>query len=139
MARSRGFSLIELMIVVAVIAVLASLAIPSYLRYGYRARRVDGQQLLLTIANAEERYYATTNQYTTDVTQIGFTGTAATSNDGYYSATLAASGTSTQAYTATATPQGAQKNDVCGALSIDNTGNKQPNASSSLNTNGTCW
>lgn len=139
MERSRGFSLIELMVVVAIIAVLASLAVPAYLRYGYRARRVDGQQLLLTIANAEERYYAVNNQYTTDVTQIGFATSPAASNNGYYLATLATTGTSTQAYTATAAPQGNQAKDVCGSLTIDNTGNKTPNASSPLNTNGTCW
>ena len=142
MARSRGFTLIELMIVVAIIAILAAIAVPAYQRYGYRARRVDGQQLLLTIANAEERYYAVNNQYTTDVTKIGFTGTSAVSNNGYYSATItpASGSTSAQTYLAKAAPQGAQSNDVCGSLSIDNTGNKQPDTSNAtLNSNGNCW
>lgn len=142
MARSRGFTLIELMIVVAIIAILAAIAVPAYQRYGYRARRVDGQQLLLTIANAEERYYAVYNQYTTDVTKIGFTGTSAVSSDGYYSATIgpASGSTSAQTYKATAEPQGVQSTDVCGSLSIDNTGDKQPDTSSAtLNSNGKCW
>jgi type IV pilus assembly protein PilE len=141
MARSRGFTLIELMIVVAIIAILAAVAIPAYMRYAYRARRVDGQQLLLTIANAEERYYAVNNQYTTSVTNIGYTSGTATSNEGYYTATIApATGsTSAQTFLATAAPQGAQSNDVCGSLSIDNAGNKLPNASSNLNSNGNCW
>jgi len=140
MTRSRGFTLIELMIVVAVIAIIAAIAIPNYLRYGYRARRVDGQQMLLTIANAEERYYATNNQYTLDATQIGFASKTPASNDGYYIAGLAAASTSGQAYTATATPTGSQTHDACGPLSIDNTGTKLPSASqTAYNTNGNCW
>ncbi|WP_333677842.1 type IV pilin protein [Dyella sp.] len=142
MARSRGFTLVELMIVVAIIAILAAIAVPAYLRYGYRARRVDGQQLLLTIANAEERYYAVNNQYTTDPTKIGFSTTPAVSNNGYYSATItpASGSTSAQTYLATATPQSSQANDVCGPLSIDNTGAKLPSTSNTtLNSNGNCW
>ena len=79
MTRSRGFTLIELLIVVAIIAVLAAIAIPAYQRYTYRARRGDGQQLLQSIAIAEERWYATHNQYGS-LAQIGFgTGTTAPS------------------------------------------------------------
>lgn len=142
MARSRGFTLVELMIVLAIIAILAAIAVPAYTRYVYRARRVDGQQLLLTIANAEERYYAVNNKYTTDPTQIGFTGSSAVSNHGYYLATLtpASGSTSAQTYLAKASPQGVQSGDVCGSLSIDNTGNKQPDTTNAaLNSNGNCW
>ena len=142
MARSRGFTLIELMIVVAVIGILTVIALPSYMRYGYRARRVDGQQLLLTIANAEERYYSVNNQYTTNGTLIGFSTTTPASNDGYYTATIspAPGSTSAQTYLATAAPQGSQLKDACGSLSIDNTGNKLPSTSNATyNTNGSCW
>ena len=137
MTRSRGFTLIELLIVVAIIAILAAIAIPAYSRYSYRSRRVDGKDLLLRIANAQERYYATANAYG-GLTDIGFDNPAI-SEKGFYSVTVVAS-SSSQAFVATATPVGGQANDVCGPLTIDNAGVKRPDpASASSNSNGSCW
>ena len=141
MKRVSGFTLIELMIVVAVIAILSAIAVPAYLRYGYRARRPDGQQLLLTIANAEERYYSTNNQYTKDVTELGYPSSPAVSEKGYYQVTVTTAD-SGQTYTATAapTPGDSQVGDACGDLSITNTGDKQPDSTkTSANSNGSCW
>ncbi|HVX56287.1 MAG TPA: type IV pilin protein [Candidatus Saccharimonadales bacterium] len=138
MMRTRGFTLLELMIVVGIIALLAAIAYPAYVRYGYRARRVDGQELLLRIANAQERYYATNNKYG-DLDDIGFTD--ATSEKGYYTANIPASAsTSSQAFTVEAIPQGNQAGDACGHLSIDDKGDKLPDASNAAaNSNGNCW
>lgn len=139
MARERGFTLIELMIVVVIIAILAAIAIPAFGRYAFRAHRVDGQELLLRIANAQERFYATNNHYGS-LADVGFAAPV-NSEKGYYVATTnpASASTSTQTYTATATPQGAQAKDACGALTIDNTGVKAPGSASPLNSNGSCW
>lgn len=139
--RQRGFSLIELMVVLAIIAILAAIAIPSYGRYAFRARRPDGQELLLRIANAQERYYATNNHYGS-LTDLGFND--ANSEKGYYLAAfdpdIAAGSTSAQTYTAKVTPQGAQANDVCGALTINDAGVKTPLATSASSAiNGNCW
>ncbi|WP_147281657.1 type IV pilin protein [Dyella solisilvae] len=142
MSRNLGFTLIELMIVVAIVAVLAAVAIPAYGRYAYRARRVDGQTLLLHIAQAQERYYAVSHHYG-DLGDLGFGGAAAvTSKAGHYQAevTLQDIHGVGQGYVATATPQGVQVKDACGALSMDNTGQRSPDASrESLNINGRCW
>lgn len=132
MRRQSGFTLLELMIVVAVIAILMAIAIPSYLRYGYRARRPDGQELLLRIANAQERFYSTENRYGS-LTEVGFEDPAI-SEKSYYSVTLPAVSSTT--FTATAAPQSDQAKDDCGSLSIDSVGNK---TSSGSTTNGTCW
>ena len=140
MARVKGFTLLELMIVVVIIAILAAIAIPAYGRYAFRAHRVDGQELLLRIANAQERFYATNNKYgaLSGTTGLGFNDPAI-SEKGYYSVASVVS-SSSQAFVATATPVGAQANDVCGALSIDNTGTKLPAATDTThNTNGNCW
>lgn len=139
MQRKRGFTLIELMVVVAIIAILAAIAVPAYGRYAFRARRADGQELLLRIANAQERHYATFNRYGS-LADIGFA-SPAPSEKGFYnvSVTIPASSGS-QAYTATASAVGVQANDACGALTIDNVGLKTPGPTdTSASSNGSCW
>lgn len=137
----RGFTLLELMIVLVVMAILAAIAFPAYTKYGFRARRADGQKLLLAIANAEERYYALHNAYA-DLATIGYsTTTTATSESGYYTAAVTVSAINSidaQAYKAIATPvpKKAQARDVCTTLTVTDTGLKLPTGTTS---NGTCW
>lgn len=134
-----GFSLIELMIVVAIIAILAAIALPSFGRYAYRARRADSQELLLRIANAQERFYTTNNHYGS-LGELGYN-TPALSEKGHYSVSVEPAGASTtQVYKLTAKPVGVQNNDVCGDMSIDDAGRKLPLATETdKNTNGSCW
>lgn len=140
-ARSEsGFTIIELMIVVAIVAILATIAYPSYVNYIYRTRRSDGQELLMRIAAAEERYYTNFNTYTTNLTGAapGGLGLSATSVSGYYMVTNISptSGNIATGYTVSAAPQGAQAADVCMSLSVDNALNKSPSAPTA---NGSCW
>ena len=142
MRRTRGFTLIELMIVVAIIAILAAIAVPWWGRYTYRARRADAQKMLVHVAQAEERFYTDYNHYPLTASSLGYANDAPTSENGYYTLSLALpAATSTgQGYTATATPQGAQADDKCGKLSIDSTGQKSPDSTdTSANSNGRCW
>jgi type IV pilus assembly protein PilE len=142
MRRTRGFTLIELMIVVAIIAILAAIAVPWWGRYTYRARRADAQKMLVHVAQAEERFYTDYNHYPLTASSLGYANDAPTSENGYYTLSLSLpTATSTgQGYTATATPQGAQADDKCGKLSIDSTGQKSPDPTdTSANSNGRCW
>ncbi|QDE41624.1 prepilin-type N-terminal cleavage/methylation domain-containing protein [Luteibacter pinisoli] len=140
--RRGGFSLIELMVAVVVMAILAAIAIPQYNRYSLRARRADGQKLLLAIGNAEERYYAQQNKYA-DLKTIGFSATTtATSDSGYYAATVDVTAVNTfaaQAFKATAAPVagGPQAKDACLSLTYTNTGVKDQTGNAT--TNGSCW
>ncbi|MBB3229131.1 type IV pilus assembly protein PilE [Luteibacter sp. Sphag1AF] len=136
--RVGGFTLLELMIVVAIIGILTMIAVPSYNRYAFRARRADAQTALMQIATAQERYYATYNTYASSpVNDLKMTST--TTPNGYYTLSIGTMpGTDlTTAYVATATAIGGQANDVCLNLTIDSRGTKSQTGQD--NVNGMCW
>jgi len=68
----RGVTLVELMIVVAILGILAAVAYPGYLQYAAKSKRIEAKTALLKIAMLQERFYLQNNRYTTDLTQLGF-------------------------------------------------------------------
>ncbi len=70
--KTLGFSLIELMIVVAIIAILAAISYPSYRDSVRKSRRVDAKSVLTDIAQMQETFYARNGRYTDDMTDLGF-------------------------------------------------------------------
>jgi len=137
--KERGFTLIELMIAVAVIAILIGLAYPAYDRYGFRARRADGKELIMRIAAAEERFYTTFNRYTNDPNDLGMGVPPVKSEKGYYSVTIsvpAEGSTVQQSYSLAAVPQDSQATDKCGTLKYTNSGVKKQTGNEN---NGACW
>lgn len=125
-----GFTLIELMIVVAIVAILAAIAYPSYTHYIIKTRRSAAKACLSEYANYMERFYTTNLTYVAAPNPgLDCESAAQTGNYyGYVSSNLAA-GT----YTLTATPQGAQTADTeCGALGINQAGARTASAT-------TCW
>jgi len=135
MIKIRGFSLIELMIVVAIVAIISAIAIPSYRSSVLKSNRAEGIETLLQVAQNQEVLYSQTNKYSTNAQPFAPTATSVTSKDGLYLVTVAngACG-STACYRATATAQGAQADDTdCLTLSIDNLGNRTSSPGSN------CW
>lgn len=130
--RSAGFTLIEMMIVVAIVAILAAIAVPSYTSYITKSKRVAAQGCLSQIAGYMERYYTTNLRYDQDASKVAnpylmpdCAGAAQTGDSYDYPAPAGAALTAT-AYTITAVPKGAQqKRDTkCGTLSLDQSGQR---------------
>jgi type IV pilus assembly protein PilE len=118
--RQRGFTLIELVIVVVLVAILTLVAVPSYLSSVQKSRRTDAKTALTASAQAMERVFTQTNTYA-NVT-AGTNGVNSTSDNGYYTITFrdgGATNTNATAYQLIATPVGSQANDPCGVLKLD--------------------
>ncbi len=131
--RAGGFTLIELMIVVVVMAILLAIAVPGYGRYAQRARRAEGRNFILDAAAAQERFYTTRNRYGTTAAELNIP--SLTNGRGTYQLALA-TGAGGQTFTITATPLGAQVTDPCGNLTYTSTGVR---GQSGVPSNGDCW
>ena len=110
--KQRGFTLVELMIVIAIVAILVSLALPSYQQSIRKGRRADAQADLIEFANQAERIFTQTNSYA---------GTALPANTTFYTYSFGA-GPSATAYTIVATPAGTQSSDKCGTMNLTQAG-----------------
>lgn len=132
--RTRGFSLLELMIVVGIVAILGAIAIPSYRRYVVRANRTDAQRALLDVAARQERVFYSKFKYT-DLTGLGAPSTV---GNGNYTLSVVASSSST-AYVATATAAGTQRRDdkACQSLTLTNTGAQ--GSTGTVANDPSCW
>jgi type IV pilus assembly protein PilE len=136
-ARTRGFTLIELMITVAIIAVLAAIALPSYQDYVRKGRRADGRALLQAASLAQEKFRLGNASYSSATTNLSppcGAGTC-TSEQGYYTLAIGL-GASPTGYilTANAVSTSSQANDTgCTAIVLT------MNAGSISYTPATCW
>ena len=77
---SRGITLMELMIVVVIVGIMAAIAYPNYRDFAARAKRTEAKAILLEIAQNQERFYLNNNTFTTDMTQLGFSSSPATTS-----------------------------------------------------------
>lgn len=124
MTKTKGFTLIELMIVVAIIAIIMSIAIPSYYTYIERTRRSTAQADLMELAQWMERRYNSNNFDYSDsgsAPTLPFNTSPQNAGTTYYDLSLTA--ISSNSFTLTAVPKGAQASDSCGSLTVDDAGN----------------
>lgn len=138
--RAGGFSLIEAMITVAILAILTTIAVGSYKSYILRTHRTEGRNALLRIQVAQEKHFLQNDTYTTNVTDAPPAGLglgAATTANGWYTLSVTAGNTNDIAtsYLAKATAAGTQAADkaACQEFRIDDTGARHPAADSE------CW
>ncbi len=135
-SKFLGFTLIELMITVAVIAILAAVAYPSYQDYVIRANRSAAQQFMLSLASREEQFLLDARAYTATIGTGGLNLTAPPELGSRYTFGVAVAAGPPPTYTITATPIGPQARDLydplgnttnnVGPLTLDNLGQKGP-------------
>ena len=140
--RVAGFTLVELMVVIVIVTILITIAVPSYQRSIRHAHRTDARTALLDLAQREERYASTNSSYTTDSTKLGY-GSAFPVNVGsnYYQLSVCVSDTlpctgaaaTGSAFLLTATAINTQAKDTeCLKFYVDSRGTQTA-------TSTTCW
>lgn len=133
----KGMTLMELLIAVAIMGILASVAYPSYVDYVVRSNRAEPQRELVRLASLQEQYFIDHRTYTTDMTKLGASASPYITESGKYSIAGvigASGGVSGVTFTLTATALGSQasSDSSCATLSINETGQKTATSSS-------CW
>ncbi|SDX03650.1 type IV pilus assembly protein PilE [Nitrosomonas eutropha] len=140
--KNHGFTLIETMIVVAIIGILVAIAYPSYQEHVRRGNRVEASGILLEMAQLLERNYTEANRYdqtgaggdfALPVTQSPRTGTAK------YTIRFAEDTPTQNSYTLEAVPTGSMASDTCGTLSLTHTGVRGAGGVTGAEVIAKCW
>lgn len=132
-ARQRGLTLVELMVVVAVMAIIATIAYPLYTNQVQKSRRADAKIAVETVAMAQERFYTINGSYSASLgsLQVSTDIQGGDSDQGYY--TIATTGGQAFAVTATRSATGQQQGDGCTSFTINQAGQKTSNPATG------CW
>ena len=136
--KQQGFTIIEILIVVAIVGILAAIAIPSYSQYMTQTRRLDAKAFLQEAAGEEVCFFSDNNRYATTMQELGY-GDQDTqdSPDGHYTVSIDNLVPTSFTLTAEVVSTGLQANDdKCGNLTLDSTGLKGATGTSGVDG---CW
>ncbi|WP_065187440.1 type IV pilin protein [Shewanella woodyi] len=124
MKMRNGFTLIELMITVAIIGILAAVAYPSYTQYVAKSSRSEGKTALLKVINLQEQYYLDNRVYTENMEDLGLGAEPFLTENEYYR--IDSTGTDNYLIIATALGSQATRDSACAIMQITDTGTKTP-------------
>lgn len=122
--RQQGFTLIELMIAVAIVAILATIAYPTYTSHLRKSRRAEAQQVLMDVAARQQQILLDTRAYASTLADTR--ATVPPSITPHYRIEVTAGADTAPGFTVSATPQGDQASDSCGTLSLNEVNLRQP-------------
>lgn len=140
MRQQKGFTLIELMVTVAIVGIIAGIAYPSYLKSMQKGRRADAKGALTQASQALERCYSTYGVYnSSNCAEVSALTTGFKSPKSYYTLSATETGTS-YTVSATAVSGGPQANDTgCTVMNLSGTGVQSSGSTSSTTDSGSCW
>lgn len=134
----QGFSLIELLVTVAIIAIISAVAVPSYVQYTARANRADAKTVLLANAQFMERKFTESNCYQCAAEAVATISTNFKQPEGgKYVISLVDANTDANTYQLLATRAGSMASDACGDLTLNELGVK--GNTNNTATAATCW
>ena len=133
LSKQRGVTLIELMIVIVILAVIASFAYPSYINYVVDAKRTAATSILLQVADRQQQFFMDNKRFANDLTNLGFANnplvvaddgrTMANAADSESTYSVALSNVTATTYTVTAAPLNGQaaRDTECGSMTLNQT------------------
>lgn len=128
--RQVGFTLIELMIALAIVGILASIALPSYSSYIKKARRADVQQYMLNLAQLNQRFFQDNRAFTSTLATLQAPPNSVST---YYTVVISTDPGPPATFSIVASPTRAQDGESCGTLTLNSSGVK------SSSTGSNCW
>lgn len=134
--RNKGFTLVELLIAVAIVGILAAIVIPSYTKYIVKAKRSAAESFIMSVANKQEQYILDARQYASSLAALNMPAPADVAES--YNITITDVGAAPPTYTINAEPKAVQaaRDTQCGTVSVDQTGMKRQSGTGSVND---CW
>ncbi len=122
--KQTGFTLIEMMIVVAIMGILGAIALPAYQDQIRKSKRAEGQNLLLDAASKQQRYFSDNIGFASRMSELGYAADSVTSTSEAYTVTVDRAAADGSSFTLLATALNDQINDGCKNLTLTSTGVK---------------